>query len=110
MWTGVAPIGFDPAASGGVHRRECGIADDDLMPETLQVSGDPFTFRGRLEQDPRLAPAQHRREPRRRGADSSFDEFTLFRQDTQLTLALMEIDPDIIHGWSPLVSIAAWTA
>ena len=76
-------------ATGRVDRRKLRIADDHLMPGPLQVACDPFTFRGASS---RMRTVDRPPSTRRR-ADPSFDEFTLFRPDTQLTLALLEIDP-----------------
>jgi hypothetical protein len=42
------------------------------------------------------------------GADPAFDHLAIVGQDTELALALVQIESDILHGWPP--GCAALTA
>ena len=47
----IAAIGLHASAPMSVHQCVIGIGDHHLVPQCLQVLGDPFTFRRGLDQD-----------------------------------------------------------
>ncbi len=72
------------------------------MAERFEMAGDPLTLRRSLEQNARRRPlAQDGREPLATGHDAAFDQLTVRREDTQLALAFVQVDPYAIHGWPP---------
>jgi hypothetical protein len=77
---------------------------DRLLAQRLEVASDPLALGRGLEQDPRRGPrSEHRGEAFGGGADPAFDHVAIVGQDTELALALVQIESDILHGWPPAV-------
>ncbi len=99
---GIAPIGLDPAAPGGVHRREVGVRHDHRVSERLQVPRHPLALGRGLQQYPRRRPVpQHCGEPLPAGDDPAFDDLPVLGENAELALALVQINPYDIHGGWP---------
>ena len=99
---GVAPVGLHVARVRRVHRRVARVGDDHLVPERLQAARRPLTLGGGLEQDARRRPVtQDRGEARGVRADPPLDERSRLLQDAELRVALVQIEPDAVHGWPP---------
>ena len=67
------------------------------------LSGRRFAFAGHritLEDDQR-ALTEYRGEPLPACDDAALDELSVVRDDAQLALAFVQIDPYAIHGWPP---------
>ena len=100
---GIAPIHVDAPAALGVPRRVVGIGNDDLVTQRLQALGDPRSFSRGLEQDagPRTL-GKHRPKPFPLRMETLMEHLAGLGDQTNLTLILMHIDANIVHGWSPV--------
>ena len=76
------------------------------MAALLDRLRHPFAFRHRLEEHTGTwsAPEQPR-ELLPRALDPPFDHLALGRQDADLTFSLMDVDANMLHGWSPSVRL-----
>src|SRR5439155_27121948 len=60
-----------------------------------------------LQKNPSRGPLpEHRREPLPTGLDSPLEHLALRGEDAELALALVQINPDIVHGgWPPSLEL-----
>jgi hypothetical protein len=94
-------VGLDAPIAGGVHGREVRIRDDDLVAEPFEVACAPLALGRGLDEDARWRPlGEELVEALPIGLDAALYEFALFCQDADLTRVLMQVDADVIHGWS----------
>src|SRR5215216_5499488 len=95
----VSTVGLDFAASGGIHRGEVRVGDDDLVAESFEVAGDPLALRARLDQDARKrASAEQVIDMFAVGLDAALDELAVFGADADLTGNFTEIETDEVHS------------
>jgi hypothetical protein len=98
----IAPIRLHLSTALRVHRREVGAGDDDLVPQRLAAPRHPLALCRGLDQDPGPRPvAQHLGESARLRPDPALKQFPLLGQDTDLAILLMDVDANMIHGWTP---------
>src|SRR5215472_15401818 len=99
----IAPIRLHPPAPGRVHRREIRIRHDHLVAQCLQRLRDPFALGRCLKHHPRAIPSlEERREPLPARAHTALHEHSpVVVDDADLALPLMDVDPDVLHGWPP---------
>ena len=53
----------------------------------------------------RARPANHVGEVLARALNPSFDHLALRRQDADLTFPLVDVDANMVHGWSPCIRL-----
>ena len=98
----VAPIRFYPPAPLRIHRGVVWIGNDHLVAQRLDRLRHPFALGRRLEEHARgRAVREHGDEFLSRALDPPLDHLALRRQDADLTFPLMDIDANMLHGWSP---------
>src|SRR4029434_5650969 len=107
-------ICVNPSNSVRVHRCVIGISHDHFMTELLQAPRHPLTLGRSLDQDasPRLLP-EDVGEPAPIRRDPTFDQLAIVGQGADLAAPLVHVDPDMIHGSSPLDAASkagSWTA
>ena len=96
---GVPLVGLDLAASGGVHRGEVRVGDDDLVAEGFEVGGDPLALRARLDQDASgRAAAEQSGDVFAVGLDAALDQFAVFGDDADPTGDFTRIESDEVQG------------
>ena len=86
------------------QRLQRGVRDDHLVAEGLEVPGHPLALGRGFEQDLRRRPRpKHRGEPLAAGVDPLLHDLAVLGQDAELTLALVQIESNIVHGgWPPV--------
>ncbi len=90
----VTLVGLDAALAGGVHGREVGVGDDDLVAQGFEVAGAPLALGRGLDEDARLRPAAEQGvEARPLGLDAALDESAVFGQDADLAGVLVDVYP-----------------
>src|SRR5262249_11174138 len=101
--TRIAPIRLHPPTPGRVHRGEIRIRHDHLVAQGLQRLRDPFALSRCLKHHPRaIQSVTERREPFPPRTHAALQEhLPVFIDDTDLALPLMDVDPDVLHGWPP---------
>src|ERR671919_667936 len=98
----VTAVGLDRAPALRVHRGEVGVGDDDLVTQRLEAPRHPLALRRRLDENARRGPASEGvGESPWLGAEAAFEQLTVLCQDAELTLLLVDIDANMIHGWPP---------
>jgi hypothetical protein len=108
---GVPPIGLDLPGQRGTHRREVRVRHDDLVAQGVEAPGHPSILRRGLDEVPGSPPAaQHLSEPLGLGADAAFDHFTRLHEHANLAFLFVQIDANILHGWSsPPAPVSAFS-
>src|SRR5262245_13018827 len=106
----IAPVGLDLAGAGRIHRREVRAGHDDLMAESLEPPGHPFTVGGSLDHNPARAGPKHGIEALRLGTDALFNHFAPFGEDVNLAFPLVHVDANMVHSWLASSRSAALTA
>jgi hypothetical protein len=97
---GVALVGLNFAAAGGVHRGEVGVGDNNFVPQPFEVTGDPLTPGARLDQDVRArAVAEQFGDVLVVGLDAPLDQFAVRGNDADLAGDLAEVEADEVHSW-----------
>ena len=73
------------------------------MAEGLEAAGHPFAIGRSLDEDARPGPlAEHGGEALGLGADALLPQFAALGHDTDLTVPLVDVDANMLHGWSLL--------
>src|SRR5262249_49543170 len=99
---GVAAVGLHAPAARGVHRREVRVGDNDFVAERLEAASYPLRLGHRFHQDAGPGPAAELRgESLPVGADPALDDLAGLRLDADLTIALVQVDANMVHGWPP---------
>src|SRR5437660_6880145 len=95
----VALVGLDFAATGGVHRGEVRVCDDDLVAESFEIARNPLALGARLNQDASgRAAAKQLRDVFAVGLDTALDDLAVFGDDTDLAGNFTEIETDEVHS------------
>jgi hypothetical protein len=94
-WSPRGQIAPDLTGPHGIHRREVRIRHHDLVAQSLEAPGHPFTLRRGLEQDPGSRPAtQHLIEPLGLSANAAFAQLAVLAEDAaDLAFLLVQVDP-----------------
>ena len=103
---GIPPIGFHAPTPFRIHRRVVRIGHDHLVAALLDRLRDPFALGRCLEQHARpRAAGEPLGEVLARALNPSFDHLALRRQDADLTFPLVDVDANMVHGWSPCMRL-----
>src|SRR4029450_10460534 len=99
----VPAIGLHLPRARRVHGGEVRVGDDDLMAQRHETPRDPFAVGRGIDHDPSPGSiAKHGREARWLRPNPAFDQFTALGQDADLAFPLVDVDANMIHGWSLL--------
>jgi hypothetical protein len=101
----IPTVGFDGTGPLPIHRRVIGIRDNDFMAQPFEAGRDPFALGRRFQQHFRPRPAtQHGRESLPARPHAAFRDLAGVAEDVDLAVAFMQVDANMIHGWSPLLA------